>query len=1110
MCSPLQRFPFVIALLAVILGVVVLHRSDASAQPRTIDVSITRVGADARVEGDLGVHGNVSRPNDLIVSGSVTVRIKVGQGVTPLSLSDLAAANAMLSNFQTVQANHTWTVEVAPTGNGPIAISLPQGAVHATADSTVGNAAASLTMTADLGRPHVIWADFTSPNARANADDPYTAGDPIDLTVIFSERVTVNGAPTVQVRTATSTPKVYDAIYHSGSGSSVLVFRHIVPAGGYGSAITTIDATSISLPAGGEISDTSGNAANLALPPLITRIERLVPAFDPGASRPSGEIGDEYDWVVVFTEPVTVGHDAGAEPAWLRLRYTAPGGETGEVRAVYADGSGTNALTFRYAVRPQDAIPSGASFAVNTSRLRIPQGFGIRSAAGVDAYTRSPALLTITTAGEGTQVEIGFGLRSGLSADIVGRFLSGDPDRLSIEPSTFPIESALTNPNDWRSRRTMTVTLHQDADSGDNDVPITYRFESSDPRYDGFSGTYLRMRIIDNDRGSSLPADLALVLSLVKDPDNIVPPGGELTVAAKLVYTDSYQSLPIAPGGTLRIAGDAEWTINGNRAISIYRQRLTDLGARAPCKGVVLDGVTTWTCTLDTESSKIDVPEEAPGSSFTISGEVDVNDHTYRATLEVTIGEVDEVASVTLDFAADNSGDGPASDRKSYPARLSAGERTVLQLSALSENNAASAAGAIASVLLTTTRGSLSLLNPRGDCRGGGGFACEVPVNLLDAANSDNIRFELAHPGSDKPGAASVEATVISSAGEVFTPDAVAVTFLGAAESLTINPPSTALLNVQTPDSGDDQDDRDTLTLSVIAADADGRAVAVPAQSRRAVLRDPDGKIVWRGSRYERQNGVRIDWPLRERNAAGELVDSDASSFGVQPKFIPDAANNLQVQIDVDADPSASLRAGEYTLELRAGGTTAVQQLKISAGAASVSISEVEGPGVRTLSQPITVTALVADAEGNPVADGTPVAWSEPRSTSETAGLVELETDSVTTGGEASASYLVVSGGSSYVRVAAGTGSDVLLFAAPSEATTPAEFLSRTGPDGMAVWIGAGATTAAALLADLNDITLIRHLWNGRWLRYGVADSRVVPGSLDFTIFPGDVLWLAE
>ena len=1091
----------------------------------------------------------VPRPSDLDITGKVTLKIKTDIPIrrvgintdTMLRLADLTVTNATLSNFTNVQPWwQAWTVDVTPTASGPVTVGIPAEVLEGywPVQRSRRNPAGSVTLNYQPGAPKVRWAAFTSRYALwGDRGGPHAAGSFIDLTVTFSEHVTVVGSPTVSIRPPGGA--LANAVYHSGSGSSVLVFRHTVPAGGYGRGGTTIVSDSIALPPGASIKDAASptpNDAALTLPPRHEELLSLRPGSGTGLPRPGSTVGDEYDYEAIFSEPVAVSHEPGAELAYLRVVFRTKDGGTTRVRAVYVGGSGTNRLAFRYTVAAEDNVQRRTA---SWNSLDLPQGASIRSVAtGIELSRTWVPRYHITQTGHAAGAEVWnqFGLQPVVVGhDVTVHFFSSDPARLSIAPASLLFRDYAKYPGDWdwQDRRRIRATLHPDSDGIANDIHIGYRLETTDPNRDGETvDEWATLRIVaDGQIGAdgriivAPPGSLELVLSVADDSDNVVQAGDSVTIDARLVYVDGYRELAITEPGTLNLAGGVEWENSGRRQIAIPAQALEQrLDSGGVCTRVTIDGPDTWTCELETEDSTIVVPDGA----FTIRGAVEIEGITYHGSLDVTVADVDEVASVAFDFATDiapgASTDTPTrnwtGDDQPYPNRLARGERTRLRLTVLNENETASATGSIASILLTTTAGSLSLLRPEGDCLGGGGRSCQLPISLLNGVNSDNIQLELAHSG--EAAQAAVRATVIANDGEEFSPEPLSVAMLGAAQTLVISEPDSPILNVGTPDALNpmDVDSRDLLTLSVTALDAAGNTVPVPAQARRAELRGPDGEVVWSGSDGgARRNGVRVDWPVRLRwsgasslaiDQEDRLADVNFGVPGTQPRILLDPDGNLQAQIDVDAWSTRPLTAGEYTLKLTAGRLSATQRIIVSSEPAAVSLSEPQSGGAIAQGATITVTASVTDADGNQVPDGTPVTWAEPRLVGESPVLVQVSVDRTTTDGTASASYQVVGWGSSYLRATAGTGTDVQLFNAPAPAAPPpdpAEALTRRAPGGVSVWLGEGQTTASALLAGIPHATSIRTLRAGIWLRYGVVDGRVVPGSFDFIVRPGDILW---
>ena len=127
------------------------------------------------------------------------------------------------------------------------------------------------------------------------------------------------------------------------------------------------------------------------------------------------------------------------------------------------------------------------------------------------------------------------------------------------------------------------------------------------------------------------------------------------------------------------------------------------------------------------------------------------------------------VAEVRFDFAPDGNGG-------RYPSTIAAGQSTKLRLAILDQDGGAASAGSLASILVTTTAGSLSAAV---GCTGGGGLACQLPISAITASNADRLDVTLTHPGEGEAGRASVRATVLTAAGQSFSPPMRTVTLTG-------------------------------------------------------------------------------------------------------------------------------------------------------------------------------------------------------------------------------------------------------------------------------------------------------------------------------------------
>jgi hypothetical protein len=147
----------------------------------------------------------------------------------------------------TVPAGGTWTY--TPTlSNGSHSFSFV--AVDAAGNESP---AATFSLTVDTIAPQIMSILADSPNGT------YGMGQTIDIKVTFSEAVTVTGAPAIQLNTS----PLRSAVYVSGSGTSVFLFRYTIQTG---ELSTRLDYTSTASLAGGSFPDAAGNPASLTLP----------------------------------------------------------------------------------------------------------------------------------------------------------------------------------------------------------------------------------------------------------------------------------------------------------------------------------------------------------------------------------------------------------------------------------------------------------------------------------------------------------------------------------------------------------------------------------------------------------------------------------------------------------------------------------------------------------------------------------------------------------------------------------------------------------------------------------------------------------------------------
>ena len=107
-------------------------------------------------------------------------------------------------------------------------------------------------------------------------DSTYIVGDTIAINIVFSEIVTVTGAPTLTLETGQDDAVLY---YNSGTGTSTLGFEYIVASGHLSSDLNYIDSSAFSLN-GGTVRDLASNDTELFLPRYWTDLlKKLLPVF---------------------------------------------------------------------------------------------------------------------------------------------------------------------------------------------------------------------------------------------------------------------------------------------------------------------------------------------------------------------------------------------------------------------------------------------------------------------------------------------------------------------------------------------------------------------------------------------------------------------------------------------------------------------------------------------------------------------------------------------------------------------------------------------------------------------------------------------------------------
>ena len=467
-------------------------------------------------------------------------------------------------------------------------------------------------------------------------------------------------------------------------------------------------------------------------------------------------------------------------------------------------------------------------------------------------------------------------------------------------------------------------------------------------------------------------------------------------------------------------------------------------------------------------------------------------------TATIDVGEPAPVASVALARAAGESGPVPRGGSANLEVRITAAGGT------------AADAAAIASITLTATRGSLS-----GDLCPGAARSCTInagPGTGFAAAVAENPALPAALPIAFTPpageGSARISLAVTATGGaqSLYT-DALDLTFAGAASALRAGAGLPLLHHRATPD-----DDRDVIELEIEARDASGNAAALPSASARVL--DADGSPV-------SQNFLTIE------------------------RLCQTGASKCKYRITAVAAATAPLAAGRYRLEVDAGLREKLTATFGVAGPAAALDPVPAGPPL--LGRTLDIQVDAADADGNPVADGTrirvrasaadgpsPLQLATPPSDSTTEQSAQLTTKD----GAATATFVTASRAIAIISFDAQDGSRTTASAVqlidarnaplpgqptpPSDPTSPAAHLADgagqpadpSTASGLTVWAAPDTATTATAADLFNELPGAQALllWNGRrWIRYATdQQGNPIPGSQNFPLHPQDLLFIVR
>ena len=312
---------------------------------------------------------------------TVTFTEEVTVSGTPRIILMLGASTRRVT-FSSVSSNTlVFTYTVAAGDSDADGVSIAANTLAQAGGSTIRSVGGT---DADLDHlavaPDTAHAvDTTAPAVsmvEISSTGPYALDEDIEVTVTFSEAVTVSGTPEIILMVGT-TPR--NTIAVSGTGPNTLVFTYTVQAGDSDADGVGIDADALAQAGGSTIRDTAGNNAALTHAVVdeapANAVDTTAPAVDTVRISTTGPygLGDNIEVTVTFTEAVTV---SGTPEIILMVGSTTR-------NTIAVSGTGTNTLVFTYTVQAGDSDADGVSIAADV--LAQASGSTIRDTAGNNA-----------------------------------------------------------------------------------------------------------------------------------------------------------------------------------------------------------------------------------------------------------------------------------------------------------------------------------------------------------------------------------------------------------------------------------------------------------------------------------------------------------------------------------------------------------------------------------------------------------------------------------------------------------------------------------------------------------------------------------------------------
>ena len=596
---------------------------------------------------------------------------------------------------------------------------------------------------------------------------------------------------------------------------------------------------------------------------------------------------------------------------------------------------------------------------------------------------------------------------------------------------------------------------------------------------------------------------------IVDDPDGIVNAGPQFTV--RVVVRSAVADT------------DVRLTVPATSGMSIETDAATGATSQGQIKSVTeVDGTTALAAAADGYATFIINTAGAPAGDYELTVVAD-QDGNFSTATNVPTDEGTKQASTTVAVTIGEAGLGVSS------ATLSLGNKTpdvafTTDSEAVPESGSAPASGKINLVVRafnslgekarTGDVNQITVIAPGGQITTTHETTANTPATAVsgrssatlsetrDATSGDLTSDDVGQmtgisvgKADQKPGTVAVYA-IVSGPGGAATTETLTLTFTGGAAALELSDATEALLsvNVDGPDEGTDvgEDEYDTIKLKIAAMDAGGNSVDPATSGYSVQITDPDGKNV---------NSNRIAYEQPKKEADGMF----------------------RIKLTGKGTAALPLARGEYTAKVSRGTLSDTATFVVAGSPASVEVTA-DPTSSDSIGDVISVSISVSDDDGNPVADGTEVKVEVSANT----GLAAIGVGhpgsngngrAKTKAGSTSVKYAVVGAGTSVISASAGNATGVAVVISTAGVADSADSAERDprlsdfangGIAGLTSYTGPD-TTASQLMALLAGRATAIWLSNGdAWVLYSSVDGSMVPGSVNFTVTSGNVIYISN